>query len=33
MDIINFTDIVSLVSTVFHYNIPQIIIRLHWTTM
>jgi len=33
MDIINFTDIVSLVSTICRYNIAQLIIRPHLTNM
>jgi len=33
MNIINFTDIVSLVSAICRYSIAQLIIRLHLTTM
>jgi len=33
MDIMNFIDIVRLVSTNFHYNTAQVIIKLHLTTM
>jgi len=33
MDIINFIDIVSLVSTICRYNTAQIIVRPHFTTM
>jgi len=33
MDIINLIDIVWLVSTIYDYNIAQLIIRLHLTTM
>ena len=33
MDFIDFADIVSLVSTIPHYNIAQLTIRLHLTTM
>jgi len=33
MDIINFTVSASLVSTICHYNIAQLIIRPHLTTI
>jgi len=33
MDIINFIDIVWLVSTIYHYNIAQVIITPHLTIL